>query len=292
VAKVKAKRWVGRKGLMRIFVCVALLAAEAGVVFAVSLREFLAQALVPVGHVVYVFSGGWDVTDTQVGESVLKSVRDQLWAAHFAAVDPCAYDYRGGVKQIPDPGAPRGYVLSRERNNGLDCSGYAAYSVQQTFLEKDLRATIGSKMGSATMCFQLEAAGWGKVLDLDCVEPEPGDLLFSPEFHHICILLGVCPDGSLLCVDCTPPCLRITGTPALGGSQRSQAVELAEACNRERYPEMWKKWHTHESWSRDRWRYLGFKRFRFAPELLTDPDGLREKTAPGVLAVLYSASGD
>ncbi len=100
---------------------------------------------------------------------------------------------------------------------------------------------------------------------------------------HVWIVVGECSDGSVVLINSTPPGVVIKGTRLADGSV-SEAVNLAEKYMSKYYPE-WFARYPDCSASYD---YLPqSSSMSWNGETLSDPEGLRTKSAEEVLELMF-----
>lgn len=222
-----------------------------------SMENLIHTALEPVGSTMYVWGGGWNEADTGAGPGALTIGCSQRWA-EFAAEQGSDYDYRKFRYKIHD---------------GLDCSGYIGWILYNIFHIGDLPPenigftedsqpdssgfTVDSKPDgngytkdsqpensgfvtkSSLMAKTLADYGWGELIPAaDITEWKPGDICSMS--GHVWLSLGTCKDGSVLLLHSSPPGVRICGTSS-GGSEKTDAVRLAEEWMSACYPDWYAK---------------------------------------------------
>ena len=231
-----------------------------------TLRNFLANALLPVGKTLYVWGGGHNTSDaTRKGVS-------SIWKQWYDS-NSSSYNYRYYMDLSPST-----------EQKGLDCSGYVGWSVYQIMQSKsggpsytlwsgDIGSTYKSRgMGTTLTQSQLAASNW---------KFYPGDIGYDD--NHTWIVLGQCSDKSLVILHSTPNAgVQISGTPTPNGTYNSQAIQLAYTYMA-KYPGS-KKYDYHESSGHyiRRGNY-----FRWNRSTLSDPNGYLNKTANQILADLF-----
>ena len=184
-----------------------------------TMEKFFSAAMTPVGTTMYIWGGGWADEDGVYGATSTKIGVSPVWGA-YAEKQDATYDFE---------------QHRWERENGLDCSGYVAWVLYNTFeIENDLPGYV---MTSTTMARTY--AGWrfGK----EIVHPDtflPGDIVSMN--GHVWIALGTCADGSVLFVHSSPPGVRLCGTEVPGA--KSIAIQLAEEYMSEYYPDWYEKY--------------------------------------------------
>jgi hypothetical protein len=160
--------------------------------------------------------------------------------------------------------------------DGLDCTGFIGWAVFN-LLPND----TGYVVKSDYMVQTYASYGWGTLIKKNDIQTRvPGDIMGKS--GHAWISLGTCADGSVLILHSSPPGAQLCGTQS--GSVKSDAVKLAENFTAAYYPEWNAKFP-------DRVRnnaYLtDYDMFRWDPEFLPDPDGIRESSPEKVLEILF-----
>ena len=231
-----------------------------------TIKNFLANALKPVGQTLYVWGGGHNDSDaTRKGVS-------PKWKQWYDS-NSSSYNY----KYYMD-------LTEATEQKGLDCSGYVGWSVYQIMQNKSggvnyttVSGSIGSLYsgrGMGTIVSQAQLASSGYKL-------YPGDIGYNG--GHTWMVLGQCADKSVVILHCTPNAgVQISGTPTPSGTYGSQAIALAETYMA-KYPGV-TKYDYHES-SGNYIRNGAY--FRWNRNTLSDPEGYLNKTANQILADLF-----
>lgn len=231
-----------------------------------TIKNFLANALKPVGQTLYVWGGGHNTSDaTRKGVS-------SRWKKWYDS-NSSSYNYKNYMD-----------LTEATEQKGLDCSGYVGWSVYQIMQSKSggvnyttVSGDIGSLytsrgMGTTISQSQLSSSGW---------KLYPGDIGYND--GHTWMVLGQCADKSVVILHCTPNAgVQISGTPTPDGTYGSQAIKLAELYMA-KYPGS-SKYDYHES-SGNYIRNGAY--FRWNRSTLSDPDGYLNKTANQILADLF-----
>ena len=194
-----------------------------------TMEKFLQTALEPVGTTMYIWGGGWDSEDSNAGATSTRIGLSPTWE-RYARLQDETYDFE---------------EHKWERENGLDCSGYVAWVLYNTFETKD--GEMGYVMTSTDMALTYARWRFGKGIK-NPDEFLPGDIV-SME-GHVWISLGTCEDGSVLLVHSSPPGVMVcgTGTPAVDDVQRqgveskSIAIQLAEEFMSEYYSDWYERY--------------------------------------------------
>ena len=272
-----------------------------------TLKNFLKNAVMPVGTALYIYGGGWDWQD--VGSSIQTRTLGVSpdWVRFFNEQDE-NFTYKGkdGSDENVDPttsyypfGAYNEYYYA-----GLDCSGYLGWVLYNTFeTENGKEGYVGGSTGFAK---RLAGKGWGTWTQEVSIpdgtketEMKPGDLMSIN--GHVWISLGTCADGSVVIAHSTPS-NSVTGQPgggvqisALGTDKNCQAYVLADKVMKNSYPE----WSArYETALKDPAVYFAFTgsnagKFTWTPSAetgLSDPDGIQNMTPEEVIAALYPAA--
>ena len=260
--------------LFRMFIAEDYTAPVSGVPGKLTLKNFLATAMEPVGTSLYVYGGSWDWQDANSSNQSMTIGLPQSWLDFFQSHN-ADYTYRDDN----DPAHSyywRGY--NEYYYGGPDCSGYVGWSVYNLMNTESGSVADGDKgyVMSATSQAKnfAEEQGWGTI-DYGEVKKnpdgsifvEPGDedtpnkchRTFQPEDFktgdifsmngHVWICLGKCEDGSLVILHSTPSDsinnqggggVQING---VGDSENCQAVKLAEEYMSKYYPEWWDRYN-------------------------------------------------
>lgn len=234
-----------------------------------TLKNFLQNAVKPVGSTLYVYGGGWNEEDTGAGEAAVTIGVSPKWKAFYDTqnADYDSSDYRYQIEK------------------GLDCSGYVGWVIYNTLETENGREGY---VFTAQECVDRYAAmGFGtKSCHGTFSDYKPGDILGSSADEHVWISLGQCEDGSVVLVNSSPPGVRICGTPARGGEERSEAVSLAEKFMREQFPDWYAKF---PGCVKGKGYLTNYDRLRWdlGGGVMTDYEGFSELTAEEVLAELF-----
>ena len=225
--------------------------AEVGVK---TVKNFLKNALLPVGNTLYVWAGGHDDADaTRYG------VNPQ-WEKFFNSQDE---NYN--------------YTQHRyEYGNGLDCSGYVGWAVHQVM--EDWATTT-----STIMPRYYYQKGWGSYRENDTsIKFQTGDVVSMS--GHVWIVIGQCSDGSAVIMHATPPYVQISGTVSSSGSTNSEAIQLAKQYMSKYYPVGYERYGNRIA---SKSYMTGVNHFTWSSSVLADPDGYRNMTPAQILADLF-----
>ncbi|MGN0316715.1 MAG: hypothetical protein ACI4E1_02155 [Lachnospira sp.] len=224
--------------------------------------KLLKTAVMPVGKTMYIWGGGWNVSDDGMDKDGLIQGLSPEWK-QFAEKQTADYDMTQ-------------YLYQREK--GLDCSGYIGWLLYNVFGNE--YSETGYVCKSSTMTSRLSALGMGiENLNYEIKDFRPGDIMSMS--GHVWMVLGECSDGSVVLIHSSPPGVRIAGTLLKNGDS-SMAVELAEKYMKKYYPDWYEKYPgcTAES------NYItDVIQFRFTA--LKDDEGIRRMDAREVLKFIY-----
>ena len=232
-----------------------------------TIKNFLANALKPVGQTLYVWGGGHNWSDaTRKGVS-------SKWKQWYDN-NSSSYNYRNYMD-----------LSESTEQKGLDCSGYVGWSVYQIMQSKSggvNYTTVSGDIGSL-----YSGRGMGRIISQSTLSSSnwklyPGDIGYND--GHTWMVLGQCADKSVVILHCTPNAgVQISGTPTPNGTYGSQAIKLAETYMA-KYPGV-SKYDYHES-SGNYIRNGAY--FRWNRSTLSDPDGYLNMTADQILADLFN----
>lgn len=278
-----------------------------------TLRNFLQTALSAAGHALYVFGGGWNWQDTGAGPQAVHIGLAPEWKLFFDEQD-ASYTFRDRDNDPAKKDPPHSYYPYGGWNQyyyaGLDCSGYAGWTLYNVMQKDDARE--GYVWPSGLAAAKLSERGWGERTGTPVpagAEPvndkqyelRPGDV-FSMD-GHVWISFGTCSDGSILIAHSTPNLSR-SGQPG-GGVQLSavaqsekdtdcEAYRLADAYMSKFCPEWYERYPVA---AREYGKFTAFTKEqggKFSWNLtgenggLTDPDGVADMTPEEVLRLLCS----
>lgn len=234
-----------------------------------TLKEFLQIALQPVGSTLYVWGGGWNQADTGAGIDARTIGVSPQWKRFFHQ-QTSGYDYRTTKYQI---------------RNGLDCSGFVGWAVYNAFNEKS--GNSGYVYLAQNMTRNFSEKGWGSYTAAGSVRNYRAGDIMSTSAGHVYIVIGSCPDGSVVLVHSSPAGVQINGTPTSSGNADSMAVELAQTYMKTYFPQWYAKFPNCSrnssyltSYSQMRWRLTGNC-------MMSDPDHYAEKNAAQILKDLF-----
>ena len=247
-----------------------------------TVRNFLLNALMPVGRTLYVYGGGWNWQDTGASEFCRSAALPDVWQRFFQS-QTGRYNYK-------NPSPAESYYPFGGWNEyyyaGLDCSGYVGWAVYRTLNAAD--GGEGYVCSASRQAAELAARGLGSVHQ-STADLRPGDVVSIS--GHVWICLGTCSDGSVVILHSTPSPSR-TGEKgggvqlgAIGGSTGCEAYHLAEQYLSRYYP----AWYERYAPSlKTPGSYLAANGV-FTWSALSDPDGVKNMQAPEVLRLLFGS---
>ena len=278
--------------LFRMFVAEDYTAPVSGVPGKLTLKNFLATAMEPVGTALYIYGGTWDWQDAASSNQASTIGLSQSWIDFFQSQNA---DYTYKNEANPSESYYPHNAWNQYYYAGIDCSAYvawAAYNIMNTESGNE-----GYVMSSTKMAKNFaEEQGWGtwEQKDFTPADFKPGDI-FSMN-GHVWICLGKCDDGSLVILHSTPSDsingqggggVQING---VGDSENCQAVKLAEKYMSQYYPQWWERYHKVYKSFDSYTKYSGKDAGKFSRDLkntLADPDGYANKKADEILADLF-----
>lgn len=215
-----------------------------------TIKEFLKNALKPVGNTMYVYGGGWNKEDTGAGETARTIGVAPQWQSFYHHQDS-SYDsskYRYHIEK------------------GLDCSGYVGWAVYNTLEDENMQP--GYVFLAQEFADKMSALGLGeKISKENITNYKPGDIMSSKSDEHVWIVVGECDDGSIVLLNSSPPGVTISGTVSPLGNQNSEAVQIAKKYLCEAYDE----WYSRYSYQVKPMSYLtNYDQFRWYTDGRTD----------------------
>ena len=242
--------------------------------YQLDIGEFLVTAMKPMGTTLYVWGGGWDVTDTKAGEGALYSGVYPYWSTYF-------YAHRQGYSY--KPGQKSWFNGERKwRTYGLDCSGYVGWTIYNS-MQKNRRSE-GYVYKSTTMASRLAGLGLGKTSTATASgKVLPGDIISMK--GHVFIVLGKCSDGSVLLAQSTPNGgVVVSGT---SGAHGNKAAALARNFMQTHYPDWWSSFSGEGTYSASESTYMSGTRFSWSlGSSICDQAGVRNMSGEEVLKYL------
>ena len=222
-----------------------------------TLKTYLQNALVPCGRTLYSWGGGWDDSDASI------IGYQEQWQNFFKRHNTPGYDYDD-------------YRYSY--GNGLDCSGFAAWTLYNTLYTTSGGAWLVYQ--STTVASSYYKKGWVKLAKNGKSQTyKPGDVVSMD--GHVWISLGECSDGSVLLVHSSPKGCQISGT-------EGRAAKLAAYYMKKYFPEWPYEARTVGS---SYLNYVGKARWKVtgSGHILSDPDGIQKMSADKVMKVLLGS---
>ena len=283
--------------LFRMFIAEDYTAPVSGVPGKLTLKNFLATAMEPVGTALYVYGGTWDWQDVNSSNQAMTIGLSQSWIDFFQSQD-ANYTYKNSAN--PSESYYPHNAWNQYYYAGIDCSAFVGWSVYNVMNTED--STVADNTGyvmSATKQAKnfAEVQKWGTWSQEKPFKPDhfqTGDI-FSMN-GHVWICLGKCEDGSLVILHSTPSDsingqggggVQING---VGDSENCQAVKLAEEYMSKYYPQWWERYHKVYKSFDSYTKYSGKDAGKFSWDLkntLADPDGYANMSADEILADLF-----
>lgn len=233
-------------------------------VFAPTVLKFISTAFIPVGHTMYIYGGGWDITDTKSGKETQSIGESSVWKTFFE-LQSSSFNYKN---------------FMHCSSLGLDCTGYIGWVIYNTLNTQS--GNDGFVYRSDILGYALEKRGLGTVIKEDDIPLRCGDILFSKKHRHAYIGLGLCDDKSALILHSSPPGVMLSGT-ATKYKEISNAQKIATEFMHEFHP----RWSIKFPDSNRGIDYLSdYLCFRFCDTILPDPDGITFLTPEKILSTL------
>ena len=233
-----------------------------------TLKGFLLNAFLPLGRTCYVWGGGWDADDEGASIAARTMGVNPRWE-EFYRLQGSEYNFREHPSNTDD---------------GLDCSGYVGWAVYNTMETENGRP--GYVMPSTDTARRLaEDYGFGTyTLAADITDRRPGDVMSVK--GHVYIMLGTCSDGSILFVHSSVHGVQLGSSPVPGSDDAagSEACALAKEYMTRCFPDYIAKFPKIE---RGRKYLEEYNQFRWSGDVLTDPDGIYEKSPQDILEELF-----
>ena len=179
------------------------------------------------------------------------------------------------------------YTKTRyEAEKGLDCSGYVAWVIYNTFNTASGHQSF--VMLAQEMAGKFASYGWGSYRSpSEVIDFKAGDIMSLSE-GHVYIVVGQCSDGSVVLLHSSPPGVMLTGTTTRSGSTNSEAIKLATSYMKRFYPAYYARYPDTSrgtsyltQYAQMRWYAGGSK------SLMADPENYRNKDAAAVLKDLF-----
>ncbi|MBE7047407.1 MAG: copper amine oxidase N-terminal domain-containing protein [Ruminococcaceae bacterium] len=234
-------------------------------VFAATVAELMYTATEPIGKCLYVYGGGWNEPDTGAGKEAMQLGLGQNWQNFYNSKNS-KYDYNTTRYQIHD---------------GLDCTGYVGWCMYQLFQDKYSKegyVYLAKEMAQKySTVFNGKFTAKANVKKRQC-----GDIMSSN--GHAYIVVGECPDGSVVLFHASPPAVSLCGTATPGGNKQSEAVRLANFYMNIFFNECYTKY---PNCSRGTDYLTSYNQMSWDSSVLNDPDGYRQMNAEDILRDMF-----
>ena len=250
-----------------------------------TLKNFIATAMQPVGHTLYVFGGGWNWQDNGSSQQTVTIGVPSKWTEFFDK-NNADYTFRtetGSSTYYPHNGVNQYYYA------GADCTGYIGWAVYNTLNTQS--GGDGYVVASTQMAKTFAEKGLGSwTQDVRISDFKPGDIMSMN--GHAWIYLGGCADGSAVILHSTPS-PSVNGKDGGGiqltalGSESSEAYTLVKQYMGKYYPE-WSARYSPEA--KDLNSYISFSgdsAGKFSWTALEDPDNYSIKNAEQILKDIF-----
>ncbi len=247
-----------------------------------TLTNLLKTAIAPMGRTLYVFGGAWNWQDNGGDANSTTIGVPPDWIDFFNSND-ASYEYKN-----PDPTISYYPFLGYNEYHycGADCSGFVGWTVYNTLHDQPggQSYVMSSRIMAQTLADTYHLGTFSKDQDL-----MTGDIVSMP--GHVYMVIGRCDDGSLLIAHSTVNHGQGSG-PQLSAVSNDPNCEAAELARRymARFPE----WHVrYDTMVKDPAVYLDFAsqptygHFTWSPDILPDPDGLKDKTPQEILEIIF-----
>ena len=234
--------------------------------FLPTMKQLIEKALIPVGHTLYVYGGGWDDDDIKAGPEA-RSIGEARGWKMFYKTQNSNYNFKNFMNCS---------------SLGLDCTGYIGWTLYNLFNTENNKE--GFVFRSDILGEKLAEKGLGWVERAENIDEYIcGDIFFSKKHRHAYICLGECEDKSIVLIHSSPPGVMISGTTTPEGKKGSIAQKTANEFMNKNYP----KWRIKFPCSDRGVDYLSdYDRFRFFRLIVTDPDGITLQSPSDVLRSL------
>ncbi|MDO4619496.1 MAG: RICIN domain-containing protein [Lachnospiraceae bacterium] len=221
-----------------------------------TLKSYLQNAMVPVGRTLYIWGGGWGSDASIIGYQ-------SNWNKFFLEYGKSGYDYTKYRFKY-------GY--------GLDCSGFAAWTLYNTLYTKSKQASVVYQ--SSTVASNYAAKGWATLARNGSDRTfKPGDVVSRS--GHVWISLGQYSDGSVIFVHSTPTGVQISGTSGTAATKAAYYMKKY-------FPE-WP--YSTKTMSSSYLTYVGKARWNIGTTgaIMKDPDGIQKMSADKVMKLLFGS---
>lgn len=229
-----------------------------------TIKKLIKTALIPLGHTMYVYGGGWNEEDTFASLEARTIGESSAWK-NFFLTQTSGYNFK---------------KFLHCSTLGLDCTGYIGWVIYNLLnAENNLPGYV---FKSGELGYRLENLGLGVVSEA-CLNPTHrcGDIFFSSKHSHAYVSLGECEDKSILLLHSSPPGVILSGTPSPLCRGRSKAQIYAHRFMHANYPHWYAKFPKCDRGA----DYLyDYHRFRFYKVVVPDPDDILNCSATHILS--------
>ena len=216
-----------------------------------TIKHFIKTALIPVGHTMYVYGGGWDKTDTKASVEATTLGESKKWKEFYNS-QTSLYNYKDYL-----------YLSSL----GLDCTGYIGWVIYNLLCTENGRHGFVYKSG--VLGETLHKLGLGSITQASQVSTRHcGDIFYSSNHSHAYICVGECPDKSVVLLHASPPGVMVSGTKT-PENKDSIAITIAQRFMHENFPDWFRRY---PDVSRGAEYLFDYNRFRFYNVIVADPD--------------------
>ena len=256
-----------------------------------TLENLLRTAMMPMGHTLYIYGGGWNWQDTGASDLTKRIGLSESWRRFFEQQD-MTYTYRNDAdkKNSYYPyGTYNGYS-----DLGLDCSGYIGWTLYNTIHAEN--GHDGLVMSSTKMAKNLAERGWGHWTQ-NREQLHPGDIISKN--GHVWMCIGVCADGSVVIAHSTPSDSR-EGYPgggvqlsALGKDKNCEAYVLADHYMKNCFQEWYERYSVairdYENYMHFEGEETGVFSWNVMDNngVLKDSDGIQKMSVKDVLKLIF-----
>ena len=231
-----------------------------------TLKNFLTTAFAPVGQTMYIYGGGW--TSKWAGKAA-----DGAWIGLnptwrlYAGRQTKSFNYRKVRFKL-------GY--------GLDCSGYVGWTTYNALKKYDAEKGNGYVCKSTRQARSFARRGWGFYRRAKYIKDyRAGDVMSTK--GHVYIVIGKCPDGSLLFLHSSPPGVSLCGTWTRSGNKNSQAVRMAKKYMKKYFPSWYRRYSDYDRSDSFLKKYNQFRWYLSEGNVMSDPDGYRDMSPEKIL---------
>ncbi len=216
-----------------------------------TIKRFIKTALIPVGHTMYVYGGGWDETDTAASVEAKTIGESKQWVDFYNS-QTSLYNYKDYL---------------RLSSLGLDCTGYIGWAIYNLLYTENARQGFVFKSG--VLGEKLHTLGLGSITQASQVSTRHcGDIFYSAKHSHAYICIGECPDKSVVLLHASPPGVMVSGTKT-PENKNSLAISFAQEFMHSYFPDWLSRY---PDVSRGAEYLYDYNRFRFYNVLVPDPD--------------------